>query len=37
MPNKNFVEDMLTLGSGLLSNLVEARHELAAQAKQRAG
>jgi len=37
MPNKSFTEDMLTLGSGLLSNLVEARHEIKAQAKQRAG
>ena len=37
MPNKSFVEDMLTLGSGVLSNLSEARHELKAQAKQRAG
>lgn len=37
MPNKNFVEDMLTLGSGVLSNLSEARHELKAQARQRAG
>jgi BMFP domain-containing protein YqiC len=37
MPNKTFVEDMLTLGSGVLSNLSEARHELKAQAKQRAG
>jgi len=37
MPNKSFVEDMLTLGTGVLSNLAEARHELKAQAKQRAG
>ena len=37
MPNKTFVEDMLTLGSGMLSNLSEARHELKAQARQRAG
>jgi BMFP domain-containing protein YqiC len=36
-PKKNFVEDMMTLGSGVLSNLAEARHELKAQAKQRAG
>jgi len=36
MPNKNFMEDMLTLGSGVLSNLAEARHEFKAQAKQRA-
>ncbi|MGB9152193.1 MAG: accessory factor UbiK family protein [Alphaproteobacteria bacterium] len=37
MPNKTFVEDMLSLGSGVLSNLAEARHELKSQAKQRAG
>ena len=37
MPNKSFVEDMLTLGTGVLSNLAEARHELKAQARQRAG
>lgn len=37
MPNKNFVEDMLTLGSGVLNNLAEARHELKAQARQRVG
>ena len=28
---------MLTLGTGVLSNLAEARHELKAQARQRAG
>jgi len=37
MPNKSFVEDMLTLGTGVLSNLVEARHELKSQAKNRVG
>ena len=37
MPNKTFLEDMLTLGTGVLSNLVEARHELKSQARQRAG
>ena len=37
MPNKSFVEDMLTLGTGVLSNLSEARHELKAQARQRVG
>ena len=36
MPKKNFVEDMMTLGTGVLSNLAEARHELKAQARQRA-
>ncbi|MDR3449060.1 MAG: accessory factor UbiK family protein [Alphaproteobacteria bacterium] len=36
MPNKSFVEDMITLGSGVLSNLADARHEIKAQAKQRA-
>jgi BMFP domain-containing protein YqiC len=36
-PKKNFVEDMLNLGTGVLSNLAEARHELKAQARQRAG
>ncbi len=36
MKNNNFVEDMMTLGSGLLSNLVEARHEIKAQARQSA-
>jgi BMFP domain-containing protein YqiC len=36
MPNKSFMEDMLTLGTGVLSNLAEARHELKSQAKQRA-
>jgi BMFP domain-containing protein YqiC len=36
MPKKNFVEDMLTLGTGMLSNLAEARHELKAQARERA-
>ena len=35
-PKKNFVEDMLTLGTGVLSNLADARHELKAQVKQRA-
>ena len=35
MPNKSFAEDMLTLGSGVLNNLIEARHELKAQAKGR--
>jgi BMFP domain-containing protein YqiC len=35
-PKKNFVEDMMTLGSGMLGNLAEARHELKAQARQRA-
>ena len=37
MPNKTFLEDMLTLGTGVLSNLAEARHELKSQARQRAG
>lgn len=37
MPNKSFLEDMLTLSTGVLSNLAEARHELKAQAKHRAG
>ena len=37
MPNKSLMEDMLSLGSGILSNLVEARHEVKAQARQRAG
>ena len=37
MPNKTFLEDMMTLGSGVLSNLAEARHELKSQARQRAG
>jgi BMFP domain-containing protein YqiC len=37
MPQKTFIDDMLTLGSGVLSNLSEARHELKAQAKQRVG
>jgi len=37
MPGKTLVDDMLTLGSGVLSNLAEARHELKAQARSRAG
>ena len=37
MPTKTLLEDMLTLGTGVLSNLAEARHELKAQARQRAG
>jgi len=36
MPNKTLIEDMLTLGGGVLNNIAEARHELKAQAKQRA-
>ena len=36
MPNKTFVEDMLSVGSGLLGNLIDARHEFKAHAKQRA-
>lgn len=35
-PNNTMIEDLLALGSGLLGNLVEARHELKAQAKGRA-
>ena len=37
MPNKTFLEDIMTLGSGVLSNLAEVRHELKSQARQRAG
>jgi len=37
MPNKSLVEDMLSLGASALSNLAEARHEIKAQARQRAG
>ena len=37
MPNKTLLDDMLTLGSGMLSQLADARHELKAQAKTRAG
>ncbi len=37
MSKKTFVEDMLSLGTGMLSNLAEARHEIKAQAKQRVG
>jgi BMFP domain-containing protein YqiC len=37
MSNKSFIEDMLTLGGGMLNNLVEARHEVKAQVKNRAG
>ncbi len=36
MSSKTFLEDMLTLGGGLIGNLAEARHELKAQARQRA-
>ena len=34
--NKAHIEDILTLGSNILGNLLEARHEVRAQAKQRA-
>ena len=37
MTNKTFLEDMLSLGTGALSHLVEARHELKAQARGKAG
>jgi BMFP domain-containing protein YqiC len=37
MPNKSLIEDMLTLGSGVLSNIIEARHEIKDQARQRVG
>jgi BMFP domain-containing protein YqiC len=37
MPNKTFVEDMLALGSSVLSNLSDARHELKTQARQHVG
>jgi BMFP domain-containing protein YqiC len=33
---QNLVDDLLTLGSSVLGNLVNARHELKAQAKQQA-
>ena len=37
MPRKKeFVEDILTLGTGMLTHLVEARHELKSQARQSA-
>lgn len=37
MPNKSFAEDMTALAAGLLNNLMESRHEIKAQARQRAG
>jgi BMFP domain-containing protein YqiC len=37
MSQKKFIEDIMTLGSGVVSNLVEARQELKAQAKERVG
>jgi BMFP domain-containing protein YqiC len=38
MPKKKpFLEDVMTIGSGVLSNLAEARHELKEKAKKRAG
>ena len=37
MPNKSFVEDMVSLASGALTNLAESRHELKAQARTKAG
>ncbi len=36
MPNKSFVEDMVSLASGAFSNLAESRHELKAQARTKA-
>ena len=32
---QNLIEDMLSLGGSMLGNIMEARHELKAQAKQR--
>jgi len=36
MPNKSFVEDMVTLAGGVFNNLAESRHELKAQMRARA-
>lgn len=37
MTNKSFVEDMMTLATGALSQLAESRHEVKAQMRGRAG
>ena len=37
MSNKNLLEDILALGSDVLSHLASARHDVKAQAKHRAG
>ncbi len=36
MSNKNFVEDMILLAGGVVSNIKESRHELKSQVRQRA-
>jgi BMFP domain-containing protein YqiC len=37
MPDKSIFEDILSIGGELLSHMVDARHELKAHAKGRAG